>query len=103
MDDFLKKNNSSAKTEINFEDKKIEFRMIREKKSTKTYVYNLEKYIKDEAELQKLSKSLMKSLGTSCTLKDTNFGKGYGFSGDFAQRIKTYLIDNKYVTKDDFK
>jgi translation initiation factor 1 (eIF-1/SUI1) len=103
MDDFLKKSASGAKTEPAFEDKKIEFKIIKEKKSSKTYIFNLNKYIKDPAQLDTVLKTLKKSLGTSCTARDTEFGYGYGFGGDFSQKIKRYLIDNGYVNKEDFK
>lgn len=103
MDDFLKKSTSGSKTEPTFDDKKIEFKIIKEKKSSKTYVFNLDKHIKDPAQLDTILKTLKKSLGTSCTARDTDFGHGYGFSGDFSQKIKKYLIDNGYVAKDDFK
>jgi translation initiation factor 1 (eIF-1/SUI1) len=104
MDDFIKKPTSGVKTEPAIEDKKIEFRLIKEKKF-KTYMFNLELYVKDPVQLETILRNLKKSLGTSCAAKDTEteFGRGYGFGGDFSRKIKKYLIDNGHVTKEAFK
>ena len=105
MDVFLKKDESDIPiTNIAPSDtKKIEFKQIKEKKCIRTYILNIESYIKDEKELEKVMTNIKKLLGTSCVKKETNFGLGYGFNGDFSEKIKHYLISNNIVNKDAFK
>lgn len=101
MDDFLKKNPLEGK-ESNVPTKKIEFKSFKDKKAYRTYVYNLDGYINDPVKLNAILRELKKSLGTSCVFKETEFGYGHGFGGDFSEKIKNYLISNGYVTKDAF-
>ena len=104
MDDFLKKNDNLAKEGPSIEEKKIEFKQIKECRTSKTYMFNLEHYIKDEETMKNVIKDLKKSFGTSCTWKKTEeFGFGFGFNGDFAAKIKTYLLEKKFVEKEAFK
>ena len=102
MDDFLRKN-TNEENKLCLVDKKIEFRYIKEKRTSRTYIFNLDHYIKDDEKVKLLLISLKKTLGTACIKKENEFGVGYGFNGDFTARITQYLIDNKIVTKDAFK
>jgi hypothetical protein len=104
MDEFLKKEESKKTiAETVNEVKKIEFKQIKEGKHMLTFILNLDSFIKDEKILAVVIKNLKKLLGTACVKKDTNFGPGYGFGGDFSEKIKNFLISNTSVTKDDFK
>ena len=102
MDDFLPKNEEKV-----IQDKKIEIRLIKEKK-WKTYIFNLEHFLptdpNDKNSIDNVTKRLKKGLGTACTKKKTdNFGEGYSFNGDLREKVKQYLIDNKIVGEDSFK
>jgi len=103
MDDFLKRNNDNSTQGPSEEVKKIEFKFIKEKRASRTYVFNLEHFIKDETELKNLVRNIKISLGTACIKNETEFGTGYGFNGDFAPKIKNYLLENRVVEKDAFK
>ena len=103
MDDFLQKNNADAQQSPPIEVKKIEFKHIKEKKCMRTYILNLEHFVPNDTDRTDLMTKLKKALGTACVYKETEFGPGYGFSGDFTVKIKTYLINNKIMTKDAFK
>lgn len=100
-DDFLNKK-TEDKDEV-LETTKIEFKFFKEKRTTRTYIYNLEHFITDPDILKTVLKKLKKSLGTACTKKDTEFGLAYGFNGDFRKRIAQELIASGIVSADDFK
>ncbi len=102
MDDFFKtKVNDGEK--IGLDEKKIEFKFVKEKRASRTYVLNLEHYVNDPVKLELLLKNIKKSMGTGCIKKETEFGLGYGFNGDLKNRIIQYLIENEIVTKNAFK
>ena len=103
MDDFLKRNDDTSTKGPSEEAKKLEFKFIKEKRASRTYIYNLEHFVKDEQELKNLVRNIKISLGTSCIKNDTEFGTGYGFNGDFAPKIKAYLLNQRIVDKDAFK
>lgn len=103
MDDFLKKDNETNDT-IGIGEKKVEYKLIKEKRAIRTYVLNLEQYITDKTKLETTLKNLKKSLGTACVKKETeDEGVWYGFNGDLKIRITQYLVDNKIVPKTAFK
>ena len=102
MEDFLKTKVNDAE-KIGIDEKKIEFKLLKEKKASRTYVLNLEHYVTDPAKLELLLKNIKKSMGTGCIKKETEFGLGYGFNGDLKNRIVQYLIDNEIVPKNAFK
>jgi hypothetical protein len=101
MDSFLKKNNDDVKA-APAEEKKIEFKCIKEKKCMRTYMFNLEHFISDAKQLDIATTGIQKAIGTGCTKKETDFGIGYGFNGDLAKRIKKYLLDKKLVVENNF-
>jgi|SRR5579863_4264049 hypothetical protein len=103
MDDFLKKNNNGVTQGLTNESKKIEFKFIKEQKTSRTYIYNLEYFVRDDKALKDVIRNIKISLGTACIKKDTEFGLGYGFNGDFSEKIKTYLLENNIVDKEAFK
>jgi len=103
MDDFLKKNDGEPQQNLTNEIKKIEFKFIKEKRCSRTYILNLEFYIQDPTECTNLMKKIRKALGTSYIYADTIFGPGHGFNGDFGVKIKAYLIDNHILSEDVFK
>jgi translation initiation factor 1 (eIF-1/SUI1) len=84
-------------------DKKIEMKYIKDGRSYRTFVFNLELYIKNNEILDKLINKMKKSFGTQCAYKETEFGFAYGFAGDLAPRIKQYLIDSKLFVQENFK
>lgn len=83
-------------------DKKIEMKYIKDGRSHRTFVFNLELYIKKE-DLNILINKMKKSFGTQCAYKETEFGFAYGFAGDLTSRIKQYLLDSRHVTPENFK
>lgn len=84
-------------------DKKIEMRYVKDGKAYRTFVFNLEHFIKGKKELDEIVHGIKKTFGTSCAYKETEFGVGYGFAGDCSTKIKRYLIDKKVVTSENFK
>jgi translation initiation factor 1 (eIF-1/SUI1) len=100
MDDFLKKKPDNDNI---LDDKKIEFKHFKEKRTTRTYIYNLEHYVTDPVHLEALLVKLKRSLGTGCIQKNTDFGMAYGLNGDCRKRIVRYLLNKKIVTEYAFK
>ena len=100
MDDFLMRKKEHKNIIVT--KKKLEFRYFKEKRSTRTYLYNIETFIKEPDELKTFLKKLKKNLGTSCTKKKTEFGIAYGFNGDLQTRIKQEIIKNNIATENDF-
>lgn len=84
-------------------DKKIEMRYLKDGKAYRTFVFNLEHFIKEKKELDVIIHGIKKTFGTSCKYKETDFGYGYGFAGDCSTKVKRYLIDKKVVTAENFK
>jgi translation initiation factor 1 (eIF-1/SUI1) len=85
-------------------DSKIELKNFKEKKTTRTYIYNLDKFITDEKKLEDVITTLKKKiLATSCIEKNTETGKIYGFQGIHEVKIRKYLIDNNLAQETDFK
>lgn len=103
MDDFLNKKTNSDKDKEVDENKKIELKFFKEKRTSRTYIYNMENYITEPEKLADIMKNIKKSLGTACTYKKTEFGKGYGFNGDLRTRIAKELIDTGMIKNEDFK
>jgi hypothetical protein len=101
MDDFLKKNDNTKLAKL--DDKKIEFKQIKEKRATRTYIFNLDVYIQDPVKLDLILVEIKKSLGTACVKKETEFGIGYGFNGAFERKIRDQLVDKYKVTANAFK
>lgn len=101
MDDFLKKDKVGQ--EPSLVDKRVYMRYIKDEKRWRTFVFNLEHHIKDKKVLEDAVTNLKKSLGTSCTYKDSTLGFGYGFGGEHSGRIKSYMIEKKLVTEDAFE
>lgn len=90
-------------TEPSVTDKKIEMKYIKDGRSHRTFVFNLELYIKNKEDLNKIINKMKKSFGTQCVYKETEFGFAYGFAGDLSARIKQSLIESHLVTAENFK
>lgn len=75
-------------------DKKIDIKYMKDGKSHRTFVYNLEYYIPDKKVREQHIKKMQQQFGTSCAYKSTSFGNAYGFGGDFSAKIKEYLLSN---------
>lgn len=101
MDDFLNKKTNDNEEVLDA--KKLEFKFFKEKRTTRTYIYNLEHFIPDPKNLKGVLKVIKKALGTACTKKETEFGLAYGFNGDCKKRIADELINNGFVKVEDFK
>jgi translation initiation factor 1 (eIF-1/SUI1) len=86
-----------------FADNMIEFKHFKEKKTNRTYIYNLDKHITDQKKLEKIIKDLKNKLATSCLEKKEPIGTIYGFQGDHATKIKEYFIEKKILQQSDFK
>ena len=84
-------------------DYKIEFRHFKEKRTNRTYIYYLDKFVTDKKKLDHILKDIKKKLGTSCIECDTDYGKAYGFQGDHERNIKKYLLDNNIVDESKIK
>jgi len=85
-------------------DKKIEIKYIKDGRAYRTFVFNLEVHIKDKKLLDDtIINQMKKSFGTSCVYKETEFGCAYGFAGDLGIKIKSFLIDKRYLTVANFK
>lgn len=102
INDFIPKKGDQC-VEPSILDKKIEMKYIKDGKSQRTFIFNLELYIKNKDDLANLINKMKKTFGTQCTYKETEFGFGYGFAGDLSGRIKKFLIDGHYVTSENFK
>lgn len=102
MDSFIIERTNNEQQIL--EEYKIEIKFFKEKKTSRTYIYNLGKFITDEKTLETVIKDLKKKLATSCIIKnEEGYGNVYGFQGDHKRTIVTYLINNKFVKEDDFK
>ncbi len=98
-------------------DSKIELKTFKEKKTHRTYIYNLDKFVTDGKKVEEIISNLKKKvLATSCIEKEAEPGAGagagagavvggkiYGFQGEHGAKIKKYLIDNNFVKDTDFK
>lgn len=102
INDFLPKKVDQS-VEPSITDKKIEMKYIKDGRSHRTFVFNLELYIKNKEDLNKIINKMKKSFGTQCAHKETEFGFAYGFSGDLSARIKQYLLESHLVTVENFK
>lgn len=101
MDDLLGKKVTSDETSS--VEKKIEMKYIKDGKTYRTFILNLEYFIEDEKMLDKIINDMKKSFGTSCIHKLTDFGAGYGFSGDLEARIKSQLKSKYLIPESAFK
>jgi len=82
-------------------DKKIIIKYMKEIKTSRTYIYGLESYVKKE-DITNFIKTLQKSLGTSSLKKqDDNNNNIYGFAGDHIDTIYNYIIKKKICSKKD--
>lgn len=101
MDPFIIKRNNEQQI---LEECKIEIKFFKEKKTSRTYIYNLGKFITEEKMLDSIIKDLKKKLATSCMIKnEKGYGNVYGFQGDHKKMIVTYLISNNLIKEEDFK
>lgn len=77
-------------------DSKITLRLIKEKKTSRTYIEGLEKFMSLE-EIAKLISKMKKQLGTGSVEKEIQENKKtikiYGFGGDHRETIKEELIN----------
>ena len=84
-------------------DKKIEMKYIKDGRAYRTFIFNLELYIKEKHALENLINKMKRSFGTSCAYKETEFGFAYGFAGDLSVKIKQYLIETCKLPSENFK
>ena len=90
--------------EGDFDDNRIYFKVFKEKRTSRTYIYNLRHHVGDDKTLEFILKDLKKKLATSCLKKETGKAEYYGFQGNnHADKIKKYLLEKKIVTEDVFK
>lgn len=73
-------------------DRKITLKFMKEVKTSRTYIFGLDNYIKIKEDKNNFIKNLKKSLGTSVIEKETNIGKAYGFAGDHMKYIYDYIV-----------
>jgi len=73
-------------------DRKLTLKFMKEIKTSRTYIFGLDNYIKVKEERNDFIKCLKKSLGTSVIEKEAEFGQAYGFAGDHVKYICEYIV-----------
>lgn len=81
-------NNENLENILNEIDKKINIRILREGKATRTYIEGLDKFY-SESEAKNIGNKIKKNLSTSYFYKVEN--KSHGFNGDHKLRLKDLL------------
>jgi hypothetical protein len=84
-------------------DRKIILKFMKEVKTSRTYIFGLDNYIKTKEEKNEFIKHLKKALGTSFIEKDSDDGKAYGFAGDHINYIYSYIIKKNICPKNEIK
>lgn len=92
MDDFLNKNKTLIDDNV-LNDNRIYFTFRNEKRTSRTYIWNLEKFINDEKEINEVVKQLKKKLATSSICVKDEEGVRYGFQGDHKKILVKYLME----------
>lgn len=73
-------------------DRKLTLKYMKEIKTSRTYIFGLDNYIKVKEDLNDFIKKLKKSLGTSVIVKEAESGQAYGFAGDHVKYIYDYIV-----------
>lgn len=102
MDGFVNKNTDSVDKDA-LNDNRIYFTFRNEKRTSRTYVWNLEKHIDDKKHRDKLVKELKKKLATSCIYLNDSDGSRYGFQGDHKNKLIKYLQEIGDIDSDNIK
>ena len=84
-------------------DRKIIVKYMKEGKNTKTYVYGLDDYMKQEVHQQFCKELQKKKLGTSLIIRTENDKTVYAFGGDHCDKIVQELINTKIIPKNEIK
>ena len=88
-------------SDVLFDVSKISIKYFAEKRTSRTYIYGLEKFIQDKKEVDTFCKGLKKKLATSCTEKEVDGHMVYGFQGDHQDKIKEHLVKSGIVKATD--
>jgi len=85
-------------------DRKIIIKFLKEGKTSRTYIFGIDGFIKSQQEIDTFIKKLQKTLGTSLITKqsDTNTPV-YGFGGDHIRTIYDFILKNKICNALDIK
>lgn len=73
-------------------DRKLTLKFMKEVKTSRTYIFGLDNYIKVKEDRNEFIKNLKKSLGTSVIEKEAESGQAYGFAGDHVKYIYEYIV-----------
>ncbi len=73
-------------------DRKIVLKFMKEVRTSRTYVFGLENYLKTKQDRDEFVKYIKKSLGTSVIEKEGETGPAYGFAGDHIKYIYDYIV-----------
>lgn len=76
-------------------DKKIVLKFMKEVKTSRTYIFGLDDYIRTKEDRDDFLKNLKKSLGTSIIERHDNNQNVYGFAGDHVKKIYECIVKKK--------
>ncbi len=83
-------NNKFILSEI---DKKIIIKFIKEKKTSRTYIFGLEDFVNDINDRKKFMTDIKKLLGTAGIFKkENNMHECIGFNGNHIQSIREFIM-----------
>lgn len=94
---IVKQKDTNVFTEI---DKHIELKFRKEKRSSRTYIYGLDDYIKKKENLEKFLKQTQQKLATNLTVKEIDGTTAYGFNGNHVNNITQILIEDLNIPKE---
>ncbi len=73
-------------------DRKLTLKYMKEVKTSRTYIFGLDNYIKNKNDRNDFVKSIKKTLGTSVVEKKDGDTTSYGFAGDHIKYIYEYIV-----------
>lgn len=84
-------------------DRKIVIKYMKEVKTSRTYIFGLNNYIKTKKDIEEFIKNIKKSLGTSVIEKEGETGPAYGFAGDHVKYLYDYIVKKKICPINEIK
>ena len=82
----------SNTTNTTIDRKKITIKHIKIKRATRTCLYHIDQWLKDE-DIKKIKKNVQKKLATSSQIVNDEFGYALTFNGDHTIVIKDLIIE----------
>lgn len=104
MDDFLDSNNIDNSEKTPVDRKRIVIRHRKIKRVTRTFLYNIDHWLGDDA-IAQLAKQVKKKLATSSQVVTDEEGTALTFNGDHTQVILDLIIkySNGSLTEESFE